>query len=959
VQTPDQTALLAILCRQMYRATSREMVWRVLLDGAYSLARAKEAFIYQIDPVTNQLRRFIDRPEVDVTAPDSFAIPHYLMHDLRLLQRPLVFLPDRQSTPLALAVTAAIWGDSPPAQIVMLPLVEDGIAQALCVCAWSEPVTSESIDILQFLVDDAVYAWAALSRASNRGVFEPPSAEIITNLAVLYTQALNQLVETALEQLIMAVGAAAGALYLYDDTQQRLELKTVTTNLHAVVLSTTLGQLWRGESGQHTLSLAESLLESSNELAYLPGYPPTDSDYEPLRASLRSHAIDGLLSIAMLVGGWQAGVVQLVPWPGSCFNERQLQWLRMLVRQIGVAIEHSRLFDRLQRELDHTQAVVETTNDGIIMVDNQRRIAIINRRACYFFGVTEHDVKGRPYDDLRAIFGRVFANSARLVFWLGQLLSSETDRAREEFQVIAPEARRLQCFSAPVFDRRAQYLGRIFIFRDVTREREIERLKDEFVSLVSHELRTPLTNIKGSLQLLLNDLEKGKIVLTPDATARTRALLQVSLNNIERLIRLIKDILDIAKIEQGHLALHRKPLRPIEVCQSAVDEVTILAHQNEISLILDVPSNLPLISADRDRLVQVIINLLSNAIKFSPRGQRVVLRAAREQNFVQFSVQDWGPGIARADQMNLFQKFRQLDQAAQREKGGSGLGLSIAKNLVELHGGKIWVDSEIGQGSVFSFTIPLSQTQLLSVDDQRSFILIIDNDHPWTSSLQAALAAEPSWEVARVPIRDITAVFPSRQPACIVVIDPEHLGDTISQIETAALYQIAPLVAISDVPVSRLRREAVVLPFSSSVETVVAAIREQIASLQPLVLVVDDDPNVRLVLARILQRHQLRALTADNGVTALELARRIQPSAILLDLRMEGMDGLEVLQRLQSDPMTAAIPVVVLTANDLGPDASAQAFKLGARGFLEKPVTAERLISRLTSVMQSSEDADE
>ncbi|RMD76052.1 MAG: response regulator, partial [Chloroflexi bacterium] len=136
-------------------------------------------------------------------------------------------------------------------------------------------------------------------------------------------------------------------------------------------------------------------------------------------------------------------------------------------------------------------------------------------------------------------------------------------------------------------------------------------------------------------------------------------------------------------------------------------------------------------------------------------------------------------------------------------------------------------------------------------------------------------------------------------------------------------------------------------------------VRRQIMKPQPLVLVVDDDPNVRPVLVRILQRHQMRVLSAGDGAEALDLVQHARPDAILLDLRMPGMDGLEVLQRLQANPTTSTIPVVVLTANDLGPDAREQAFALGARGFLEKPVTAERLIAIITSVIQVNEVANE
>ncbi|MEF3274881.1 MAG: response regulator [Chloroflexus sp.] len=945
----------------MYRAVAADTVWHILLEGARSLTAANAAYIYQVDPDTNRLRRFADRLETEVAAPAEITIPHYLMHDLRLLHQPITFIPDRQSTPLALAFTSVIWHAHPPAQIVLLPLVEDGILQAVCVCAWLESVSDEDISILQFLVDDAIYARKRLARTQETRASEPPSPDVMANLAMLYTHAPDQLVEEALAQLLTAIDAIAGAVYLYIDEQQQLALKSIATCPQATEFAVTLRQLWQDGLSRHMQALAGQALESNDELNYLRCDSSLTVDHEPLWTFLRAQAIDGVCTVKILAGGWQAGVVQVVPWPGIGFNERQLLWLRILVRQIGMAIEHARLFDHQRSELDRAQAVVDTTNDGIILIDDQRRIAIVNRRACYFFGVTEHELKGRSYDELLAIFSQIFANSTRLTFWLSQLLGSETDRAHEEFQVILPAPRRLHCFSAPVLDRRGNYLGRILIFRDVTREREVERLKDEFVSVVSHELRTPLSSIQGALQLVLGDAQRGKSGLAPDLSAPAREMLKVSLSNTERLIRLVNDILDIARIEQGRLQLQRKPVNPVEICRSAVAAVTAFAQQHEVTLKLDVPPSLPWIDADCDRIVQVIVNLLSNAIKFSPPGRYVLLSATHDpydQQVVRFSVRDWGPGISRTDQGRLFQKFHQLDQSTHREKTGSGLGLAISKELVELHGGKIWIDSDVGQGSTFSFTVPLAKTQPLPMADQRPSILVIDNDHPWTSLLLVALAAEPSWEVTRLSVNEWSTAALSHPPTCTIVVDPNRLGDFVSQIQTVALYQVAPLIAISDGQVANLRRDAIVLPFSSPVETVVETVRRQLTKPQPLVLVVDDDPNVRLVLVRILQRHHLRALPVGDGAEALELVQQVRPDAILLDLRMPGMDGLEVLQRFQADPATARIPVVVLTANDLGPAAHAQVFNLGARGFLEKPVTAERLIAQLTSVLKASEGSD-
>ncbi len=949
----DRAILLATLCRQMYRATAREEVWQVLLEGVCSVAAADVAVLYQLDPDGNQLYRLLSCGVAPT--PAQITIPPYLLHDLRLLRQPLQFTPGQQLPPLVLALTEAIWAEHPPTSVVVLPFREQGIVQALCVCGWSITITDEHVGILQFLADDAMYAHAMLAHAEHTDYVNGISPEAMIDLTLLYTHTLDQLLEAALEQLIISGGAAAGAIYLYNDAAHELHLQDVKTHPNAAAFATILRQLWQADLGRQCRYLADSLLRSGHEVAYQVPDPSPPPELTALHTFLRTYAINGVLSIAILVGGWQAGVIQLAPWPGRGFSERQWQWLRLLVRQIGVAIEHSRLFEQLRTELDRAQAVVEATNDGIIMISPQRKIVIVNRRACYFLGIAEHDLKGHSYDDLLLLFGRVFANPARLTFWLSQLLGSETDRAHEEFQVVWPKPRRLLCFSAPVVDRREQYLGRILIFRDVTREREVEQMRNEFVSTVSHELRTPLMNAQGSLQLVLGDQERGKPGLVPNMPAKARELLQIALNNTNRLLRLVNDMLDIAKIERGQLQLQRKPVAPEEICRSAVDNLSSVARQHDITIDVEIAPNLPLIDVDRDRIVQVVVNLLSNAIKFSASGQRVLLSVIPDQAMVRFSVRDWGPGIARSDQEKLFKKFQQLDQSISRQKGGSGLGLAISRELVELHGGRIWVESEVGHGSTFHFTVPLAKIQRLPVSGQPPLVLVGVDQHPLATALQAELATIPDWEIVLRPTADLLTILPERQPAVVVLSHPENVDELLFRLRALPLYQMTPMIVIGDEAKGRLSKDVLFLAEPISTGQLIAAVREQIVRPKPLIMVVDDDPNVRLTLTKILQRNDFRVLSASSGEEALSLANHIRPHAILLDLRMPEIDGFEVLRRLRANPDTATIPVVVLTANDLGHDAPSQASALGANGFLEKPVSADRLIAALTSVIAGNE----
>ena len=236
--------------------------------------------------------------------------------------------------------------------------------------------------------------------------------------------------------------------------------------------------------------------------------------------------------------------------------------------------------------------------------------------------------------------------------------------------------------------------------RAYEKTRELDRLKSEFVAVVSHEVRTPLTSIKGSLEILTDPryFEVGK---------SQGELLEISRANVERLEQLINDILDFSKLESGRLSTRFEEIRPEILLDNAVRTMQSLASRSQIKIELEIEGSLPVIWADELRLTQVVSNLLANGIKFSPAGSRILVRGAEEGDGVTIDVVDSGIGIALEDLPKLFLKFQQLDSSNTRKAGGTGLGLVISKGIIEEHGGRIWVESEKGKGSTFSFWIPL------------------------------------------------------------------------------------------------------------------------------------------------------------------------------------------------------------------------------------------------------------
>jgi PAS domain S-box-containing protein len=611
------------------------------------------------------------------------------------------------------------------------------------------------------------------------------------------------------------------------------------------------------------------------------------------------------------------------------------------------------LFAQSRAEQERTRAVVDATNDAIVMLDEHRRPLLVNRRARFFFGFTERDLAGRSFDEIGSLFTRMFEDSQRFRSWLTQLLGSQTERAVEEFRILSPEPRLLQCYSAPVTDLHERYLGRLLVFRDITREREVERMKNDFVSTVSHELRTPLASIQGALQLVLGPPGGGGGMALGMAE-RGRELLSISLSNTERLIRMINDILDIAKIEQGRVELRREALNPAELCRAAAAEMSAFADAREITLEVQAAPWLPRVLADRDRAVQILVNLLSNAVKFSPPGQRVLLRARSEGQLVCFTVQDWGRGVASEHQPQLFQKFQQLDSSATRTVGGTGLGLAISKALVEEQGGRIWLESQPGEGSSFSFTLPLAPPGALGGPEARPLLALFEPNAELRAKLGAALRAE-GWDVRELTTPD--ALDEADAPPVAMALVGPSLAATdptiVGQLRAAGM--LAPLLLLGTAS-GEAARGVAWMPWPAPVAEVAARALRLRAEHEPYVLVVDDDPYVRPVLVRLLQRHALRVASASDGFSALSMVEQQLPDVILLDIQMPGLSGFEVLRRLKAQERTAQIPVIILTANDLSEPARAQGHALGASAYLEKPVAYERLVSAVWVALGRPED---
>jgi signal transduction histidine kinase len=326
---------------------------------------------------------------------------------------------------------------------------------------------------------------------------------------------------------------------------------------------------------------------------------------------------------------------------------------------------------------------------------------------------------------------------------------------------------------------------------DIRQLKEIERLKTDFVSTVSHELRTPLTAIRGALGLVLAGT-------TGAVAQKTRDLLQIGLQNTERLIRLINDILDVERIEGGHLFVRREPCELADILRTTVESLRTVAMEAQVTLALEGERS-AVVTGDPDRLVQVFTNLISNAVRFSPRGESVTVSIRTTPTSVVVFVSDRGPGIPLEFRRRIFGKFQQADPAG--SAGGAGLGLAIVQAIVERHGGSIRFDSAPGHGTTFitelPYTAPSASVASASLGNHR--LLVLDDDRDMLSVLRSL--CESVGAVTAVGSPDEAWRMLMQSPFDAIVIDPWAPGspgmDLVKRLRQLSTYADVPVLVFS------------------------------------------------------------------------------------------------------------------------------------------------------------------
>jgi PAS domain S-box-containing protein len=498
----------------------------------------------------------------------------------------------------------------------------------------------------------------------------------------------RNLLEFLLDKAVDLVDAELGVLSLYEDNGV-FRIKAV--------------------SGVDTLNLGQSY--QSGE--YLPGEaaaqesPLRRVEVDPAHAIPWGTGIGYHVSYLAAPITWQGvvkGVIEVAsPSSERAFGEDDLRLLSLFVNQAAIALENANLYRRITEDQQRTTAMLHSINDGVIAVNNEAQIILVNPAAERildlppFLETEKHHVK-------EVIHLKNLAN----IF----MKSLNTRRElEEEIELDPPDRRLLEVETSLIETSPGERIGIIAVIRDITALRELEQAKSDFVSTVSHELRTPLTSIKAyTATLRRRDVEF-------DENTR-QGFLQVIEDETDRLTRLVSDILDVSRIESGRLSLKKRNFDLSKLVRIIIGKLQSQFPNHEINLVS--PESMSLVRADPDKIEQVIVNLVDNAAKYSPSGGEITLTLEAQSRKVECSVHDTGVGVPEEHLPHIFDKFHRVDNRATREIYGTGLGLYVSKSIVEAHGGNIWAESVLGEGSTFRFTLPLSSRAEMIADTDSS-----------------------------------------------------------------------------------------------------------------------------------------------------------------------------------------------------------------------------------------------
>ncbi len=634
---------------------------------------------------------------------------------------------------------------------------------------------------------------------------------------------------------------------------------------------------------------------------------------------ITAHQVKSLLCAPIIKGSKLVGIIYLENnLTTGAFTSDRLKVLQLLSGQAAISLELARSVNELQNTLAYLKSIINNIADGLLVTDRTGRITQYNPALCHLFGLAASASLESHYchEALTVEIGTL----------VQQTLSNPTEVLSAEINLTSGRIGGAVA-TAITTDKSPEIIGCVVIIRDITAEKEIDRMKTDFISTVSHELRTPLTSVVGFAKIIHKKLnEQVTPALNPEDKKTMRAVRQIGDNiNIiisegERLTNLINDVLDIAKMEAGKIEWAMQPVNLGEIIDRASNVTSGLWQSSGLELIKQIPPELPTVNGDPGRLLQVLINLISNAVKFTPSGSITITAATQLSpeggSEVIVSVIDTGIGIAPDNIGKVFEKFKQLGEVMTDKPQGTGLGLPICKQIIEHHQGRIWVESELGIGSNFSFALPLplssSTTKApenINLDTlvrqlkqsivpkssastaEQKTILVVDDEPSIRSLLRQQL--EDQGYIVKEAANGMEAIFQAKQsPPDLIILDvmmPAINGfDVAAVLKNNPTTMNIPIIILSIVEDKQRGWKLgvdryLIKPIDSdkllnSIEVLISR-----GSSPKKVMVVDQDMSTIKILTEVLEAKGYSVVEALSGSECIQKALSEKPDMIIVD----------------------------------------------------------------------------
>ncbi len=713
---------------------------------------------------------------------------------------------------------------------------------------------------------------------------------------------------------------------------------------------------------------------------------------------------NGALSVRLEYGGRVYGVLCV----GSAYNHYVGEEERALFEEVagdiafalqGVELEDERVRaeEVLRESEDRFREVFENANDEIIHLSADGTVIDVNRKIEDIFGYKREEVIGKKYTELGFF---IPDNMPAIVDQFGARFDAGSGTGLAEFEGRHKNGEKVYVeASVSPIKKRNKIKGVLIILRDITARKEMEerisqysseleqrleelqqayeqlkeldRMKDSFLSTVSHELRTPLTSIKSF----------SEILLTYESDQETqKEFLQIINDESDRLTRLINDTLDLSKIESGQMHWETTLVDISDSIHAAVNNMASISSRMNLTVHVKQSSVHPKIWGDNDRFLQVMTNLLSNAVKFSQDNGEITIQSQTlepddERHLprrVQVSITDNGRGIAPQDQEMIFQKFTQVGDTLRDKPPGTGLGLPICKEIIEHYGGTVSVESQLGEGSTFTFWLPVAwqdetvDTDITTGDSEeeepgetpkgQNKILIVDDEANIRRFLKHELKRLGYYVIEAANGNEAIRKVKKHAPDLITldIILPDVNGfAVVSKLKEDPDTRNIPIIIVS---ILDYKQQALALgvddfvtkPFSD--EVILEKISTLLRNPKGTILVVDDDESLVRSITFELQHRGYTTYVAHDGEEAITATKDNKPDLIVLDIMMPKMDGHEVIRTLKSQPDTSDIPIIVLTGVEVA-GGKVKALSLGANDFITKSGGLSKLFETAASIL--------